>query len=438
MEGPIQGTLLYLARNRSGLHSVVWVVEKDKFASPMRPVSEELFNGLLRAKNAEMLLDAIRELGVLTTERLIFKKERRRLFDVSGFKRHLEKMLPSDVSMLHKETFLYPFCQDARLKECEDAPNPVGLFDVIGADIPLGNMRAAERAVAGYDAFSNGLRDVLERCNDDTHVVYCEPLQDWMIVRNMLSLASQLYYLANAPETMNAPLSSLCRVRHYDEVKYLKRPAFALPIAFNTTGRLKRQLDPGLIWDALQENYAKASPLFCSGIEVPENQKWLGAIKNRHFWSQIIQDEDVLFLSAYQVEATYVGREVSGDTEWQALYMVVVPKMEKGVVAETERDMADRLFYDIERAFFTGPDGIRGRRLCGWGRGDVSESDGDSLMGFKSLMGALWDKVFHHRAVGFVTCRNCGNTVLRTTKGKRSLYCSDSCRSAAAHAQARN
>ena len=435
MEGPMQGTLLFLARNRSGLHSVVWVLEKDKFVSPMLPVSEESFDGLLRAKNAEMLLDSIRGLGALTTEETVFKKEGKRLYSISDFKRRLPKMKSSDAAMLYKETFLYPFCQEGEPGDPESERRSLGLFEELGADVSLGNMQAAIRAAARYDAFSNGIHDVLDKCDDSSHVVYCEPLQDWMLVRNLLSLAAQLYYWANTPEAKDSPLSALSHVRRYETVKYLKRPAFALPISFNTAGRLRSHANLARMWDAVLENYAKANPLFCSGIETPRDQKYLNALKHLHFWSQISKDENVLFLSAYQVEGTYIGKEASREAKWQAMYMVIVPRMRDGIVMESERDMADRLFYDIERAFFTGPNGVRAHRLCGWGRGDVNESDGDSLMGYKSLMGALWHRIFHHRAVGFVTCRNCGNTVLRTTKGKRSLYCSDSCRSAAAHAQ---
>lgn len=426
-----------MARNRSGLHSAIWVLEKGKFTSPLRPVSEELFDGLLRAKNAEMLLGAIGKLGVLTTEEVVFKKEGKRLFSISAFRRQLEKMEPSDAATLYQETFLYPFCQEGGMGSSASGRESLDLFDDLGSDVPLGNMKAALRAVANYDAFANGLQSVLEECSDDTHVVYCEPLQDWMLVRNLLSLASQLYVLANSSETESMPLSALRHARRYERVKPLKRPAFALPIAFNSARRLRGRSDASRVLDAFQENYAKANPLLCSGVETPREQKGVKGIPRVSFWSQIIQDENVLFLSAYQMEATHVGREGEKDAKWQALYMLVVPKMEGGAVVESERDMADRLFYDIERAFFTGPDGLRRPRLCGRRSDEASESDGDSLMGYKALMGALWDRIFHHRAVGFVTCRNCGNTVLRTTKGKRSLYCSDSCRSIAGHAQMR-
>lgn len=255
--------------------------------------------------------------------------------------------------------------------------------------------------------------------NEDECVVLVEHLQDWMMLRNSLSLAARLLGQIE-DDTMEVSLVD-AGFRHQDNTR-LKQSMYIIPFKYNTF--FAKKFAPVKSQD----------PLFCSMVNeeiVKTNFAGLGNVY-KHCLEK--DRSDTYFITKPQATQEYpslvkelfsMERESS---EEQTLYLCVEDN-------GTQLDMAKRVVSSFAIAFRklrekesskSGKD----EELLGWEYDPSGEFEklASPRIVARSFVSGLFYQLIYHPGKRITICGECGNAVLSREQGTRNKYCSDSCR----------
>lgn len=491
----ITGGKLFIARNKeTGLHELVWVIPSmlaepegyyasiltnpsvkelrdqskasnaaldEHYVSPMANPSVKDLDGLLRASNAEQFIMAISRLRPQFWRAEDLSRLGRRILPAERFAKRYETVMGlPDADMLRRETVLSPFSAEW---ECDAEKRKLAFS-------PATNKRAAERIIEKA-AVSVELIDLLDSVAGVRYSVFIEPLQEWLFTRSLLWIAATFYSLSHeivglGEEEALAEIEKRSVFRVVPENGILERKCLVAPFLFNpyyrTESMVKRLVDSARGVDGM------VNPLRSAVTEKPSELKGVKGLLGLHFYTSLEQCESVLFMTKQQaLKPVSTSRDTettrhdvrpvaieANERTWERRGFERV-EVEK---AETEKDQRKRttrrsddefefvvipidgtktiaevlsgVIQGIHHGFAAGPGGSWECALDAKSS-RKKEVHGMNIFGFNSIPAALWEVLTHHQGYGFVVCANCGNTVLISTRGAKSRYCSNSCRSAA-------
>lgn len=370
------GRRLYVARSKSSGNVVlVWLVpisqleEGGELSTPCRAVTVDELNGLLYARSAEDLLDAIGSLRPLTWG----DGDDASLGGAWAPGDRAASMLDKELcgasaASLVKEVVLPPYAQKG----------------VIGLPCHVREVPGAKRAVARY-GLDDDLLELLRSDEASSFAVRLETLRSWVFVRN-------LAYMACAAICAYSLVAGLTE----DEAEKAIEERTSLSIVPEGVLSTKRLLGMPVAVEAgspdrpFRAPFPDADPRYDRLLLEGPGRLSLVRSEDGSDWD----GEKVVFA------ATAVGPD---RTALEAL---------SGVVRE------------IGRLFTTGPKGT-------WSYGlPVNDVEGDDkrALGFWSVPAALWETVCHHRAHRLVMCERCSRVVLIANSGRKARWCSPSCK----------
>lgn len=277
--------------------------------------------------------------------------------------------------------------------------------------------------IADYGYGNEGLEDWAEAVLDDGRVIVVEHLQDWMTLRNSLTLCGRL--LAQLQDGNHAPLED-AGFYHRNNSR-LKDDFYIIPFKFNAffarasaDWEEKDPLYNSLVTEGkLSSRYKFIDDLRGAFPDPSESDVFLVARPTA------TQEYDSFFASKRREPADktlYLMVRNSGDQEAMA---------KKVILAFTE---AFRGLEDWEQGM-RGKEGRRGTgRPLGWAydaMGAFAKLDEARELPL-SFPSALWHRLLYHHAQALVICSHCKNAILSSEQGTRREYCSDTCRVQAA------
>lgn len=379
---------LYVARDaRSGMHSFVRDAENSGTSRPSCSPSIDLVNELLMAKNVESLADAAERLGPMF---LGGDDLDSRTLDWRAL-----RALPSSPDDLLAECFFDPYARRTG--------NDPWAFERSGNVARL----AASRVVESRD-FCSTYSGALGSGGGASLVV--EPLQDWILLRNLLSITLRLGALLREGNGDSGTLlegAGFSRVgrRSFHSKLSIDSPGYAIPVMFNPFFREGKVVancpssDGRAAWP-LYERIAKSETRHAVGgldIEV-------GSLRG---------SDSIKFVSVVRaVDSTGEAPSRwlrSGEARWT--YLVIVGEEGKG-----QKALADSFLNAVDSQLYRPTLSFSGRMMA-----EVSVCAPD-------LPTALWGIVRNHPNHYLLTCENCHRTVFSTTQGPNRRFCSDSCR----------
>lgn len=321
--------------------------------------------------------------------------------------------------LLESETYISPFFH-VSISDMLMTGTPRAFF-------PRGSRPAASRAIDRFGISDNFFEE--SEWNDDDFLVCVEPLQDWIFVRNALSISANLYTLltsdfAQCPDANERGLLSRTMFEYAPFGDVFSGQYLAAPISFK--GSFDFWVSPHKDYNAKEiEDYDKdINPLKFfvtkSSSEPVRQSPYLYLHRVLKGFSNVVITTQTPIETVFGAHRAIVPDRILSD------YIVLFPGR-----SQSARDVLADAFHAMHQAIFSGPNGlwedqfVFGDELAGLG---LSEEDGGSLLGYKSLLPALWNGMIHHRGHKLITCETCGNTVLASTRGLPPKYCSTACR----------
>lgn len=378
-----------LAYKSTGQHVVLRAFTKDEVSETPETVNPDSFNRLVLSKNFLSFMQSIDELGIIS--RKGFTKKDKRILTV-GEVRELDtrgELLSTSIDRLSDEVYF-------------DSASPY-----------KHNASALKKMSVAYDYESTEFLKSISKFKDDDFVVM-ELMQDWVDLRNSLSLTSRvLGHLINPPikragrelsdgfnGLLEAGFSQAPLERSLFEQfgipysffdKYHQQ--YHIMIGFNTffaKGEpLKRM--PG-ITSPLEFK----APLLFSVLNTDE-PKWATALKT---------SQRINYLTAQEAKGRKQGK---GDT---ATYLSI------GDAGEDWRQLAREMVIAMMQAYMKPEIDIE-NIFSGNGYPDIVHT---------SLIEALWYQLLYPKKHELIVCQNCGNAALAAKQGMSKVWCSDSCR----------
>lgn len=382
MGGPQKG--LYIAKDqRSGMHSFVRVAPSAGMPdSPCNP-SINSVNDLLMAKNVESLADAAEQLGPMF---LRGNSLRLRTLDRDDF-----RALVSSPDDLLAECFFDPYA-----KRSDDDP---WAFERSGNTARLAVSRAVENRdfCSKYPNVSSG---------EGRAPLIVEPLQDWVLLRNLLSVTLRVGALLREEARSSGTLledAGFSRVgrRTFSSKLVIDSPGYAIPVMFNPFFR------PGSVTgNDLAYNADATCPLYGRIAEV--RMGLFGASIGVLRGCNVIK-----FATGSQAEAARGSFKPRKNRPKEAKWMYLVIENREGV---GQGELADVLLNALDSQLYRPHLSYSGKMME-----EVSVCSYD-------LPTALWGLVRDHPSHYLSTCENCQRTVFSTNQGPSRRFCSDACR----------
>ena len=381
---------LYVAKDKkSGMHALVRVVQREELDAPLSGVDIERANALLMARDPESLVEAAAALGPMfartgdLAERSLTVEE---ALEATG-----KRLLRSDSKALLAECFFDPYATSAE----------AGGIMFEGTGRP--QKASADRVVESYDYC--GANPDLARLGNHFQVLV-EPLQDWVLLRNLLSITLRLggtLRKLGSPETVleDAGFSKVER-RTLDAKLVIDAPGFAIPVMFNPYFR-----EGNLLLNDIRFDASATWPLYGRIAEVRKGRYGMSSV------GTLRGCDTIKFVTGPQAEAVPGSLESRKLRPDEARWMYLVIENKGG---ESQKELADLLLSSLDRQLY-------GPRLSYSGN-SMSEVLVDSY----DLPTALWGLVRSHPNHYLMTCENCHRTVFSTTQGPNRRFCSDSCR----------
>lgn len=377
--------------NEATLHTLVRRCQASELGGDYTGIDYEILNDFFRAKDVRALALAVGKLPPLY-----------------GGKGGVEAHLRSPESLTNS---LASPVEERLLGECYFDPT------ARAGDAPWSfteTARVARSAV--HDVAANyALPSTKDDAFFDGDCLYeTEPLHDWLLLRNLLSIAMRIY--ATAAGKTEDGLDDLLLEVGFSPVSPTSRAArsnmgadgYVIPVAYNpffSRPAIDMRWDDKVVW-----------PLLSSLVETDESawERFAGFSHPRHLKGF----PDVRLLTSVQADQARASLAlkkavVSAADKWMYLALI----SESG---ETQKSVADRFLRALDAVF--------GSSLisCGGEQGAenliISHPD--------NLPSALWAIVKDHPGRFLLRCRRCDKTIFATTSGGPTRFCSTSCRTA--------
>lgn len=385
---------VYVAKSKETFsHYLLRIVPSDRVDRMPDGELPKLVNGLSGAKSHKQLLRVIDGCCLL--------------FGTAGSERQPNRVMTADECLKALESQFAP-------TDAKKLTEEMFLYSPRGAYATRANNGKVSPVASSNDAYSCGLTKDLEKCGDDERVIV-EPVQDWMTVRNTLSLAASLLAKVEAEGQDSTVLEDSGFLR-FEQNAY-GSPVLAAPIKYHTFfGRDYA----GHFWKASELNLGDLDYLYSLYYKGGHSAKG----KNQP--CVLGSDGDVFIATRYL--ATQNGISILDALRLPVeanrnLYLCV---KERG----SQVDMAKRILEALWDATQNRLRDLDGRPLgITTDESCLFDPDADSLA-FRqhSLISRLWSAVFLHGGRSLVACKYCGCGVLGSKKGPAREFCSDSCR----------
>ena len=382
MGGP-RGNLYIAKDRRSGMHSFVRMATNDAPSAPMCRPSIDSVNDLLMSKSVESLADAAEKLGPMF---LAGDDFRSRILAGSDF-----QPLASVSDELLAECFFDPYA-----RQVGDDP---WVFERSGNAARL----AASRAVEERDLCSK-LSDASGDIRRGRFIV--EPLQDWILLRNLLSIVLRIGALLREVDGDSSTLledAGFSRVerRSFSSKLAIDSPGYAIPVMYNSFFRKGSIFENDIKFD-LNATY----PLYGRIAEI----RWgrlgasIGVLRGC---------ESIKIATGPQADAVPGSFEPRRLRREEAKWMYLVIENREGI---GQGELADVLLNALDSQLYRPALSFSGKMME-----EVSVCSYD-------LPTALWGLVRDHPTHYLSTCENCRRTVFSTNQGPSRRFCSDACR----------
>lgn len=386
--------------SRQGVHFVLRVVAKERVGWDGRVECVGMLNDLLTTKTPSRLLKAIDDMPSL--------------YPGGSFA---------------GERYAYAFSEAAgkfakRFAECDE--------DLLKAELWLDSARGlrADSArvtqfVKEYGTNGEGFLDSLRMRNAADCMVLAERLQDWMTLRNSLSVCARLLGQLEG----NGPSVSLEDAGfRLEDNKLLGGEHYLLPFKFNTFYALRGSGK----WEKQDPLFATMAPAAKRGVELgstgrvyanypdPRNNDVFFAaypVATQDYPASASELFEKIFMSGRREPAKKTHYFLVRNTGDQA-------QMAKGVV-----NVFTSAFRNLE-----DPGSARRKpgevRNLGWMYDEAGEFEklAQPRLVPQSLASALWYRLVYHPVMKISVCKFCGNAVVSREQGTPKAYCTDTCR----------
>ncbi|MDO4539352.1 MAG: hypothetical protein Q4B54_14395 [Coriobacteriales bacterium] len=395
-------THVMVARDRrAGMNSLVRAIQPWELGRTVSPASPDQVNALMMAKTPLSLVEAAEELGPLRSRREDLEMERKPLLLTAEQMRSLVEdgtLGMPDPQRLADECVLDPFwhiSDDGRLER--DGRNPIG---------DSRKVTSSRGPATSFDIFGPPLAG-------DTRLFAIEPLQDWVLLRNLLSVSMRLAGIARREARgdyddgkgilEHAGFAEVGRTSLSSWLAIEAKHAWVLPLAFNPWFR-----EGGIIANDLRYPTSFMHPLLDRLFELRRGKAGLGTYRALRGSGKGAGDIRVLTASA--ANATDVAATPRGKApqETRMLYLALQ--------GDDQKALADALLRSLDALLNT-----EDLRYTGYEIGGIP-------MDHRDAAGALWATFLRHEGRYLMTCRQCGRTVLSTTQGNAREFCTDTCR----------
>lgn len=388
-------------RRLGGQHVVLRICRGSELTGDFDDVSVDGLNGLLLSKNFLQLMEAIESLGPISAEKLNSPTAKAALADDER-----ERVVPAGEV---RELF-----RSGELSEPDaERLGEEAYLEYLGNGTV--NKSAMRKMVQRYDATGNGFISRLDTCSEGD-AVSIELVQDWMDLRNNLTLAARVKgFMLNPPEldgVLAERLSSDPLLAAGFERAPLKRGLLSQAGSnykcFADYGMQYRRLCAFNTYFARDEETlgSKIGSMFLSlGCQAPLLQSrlttergWITSLKGSHVVNYLSIPLATNFEEGKERKQNYLS------------------------VCFNEGDDPK----DVAKSYL-------GALLMGWLQPEIDKSscyseDGQVRLRRRNLVDALWSYVLFPGDYEIAICKNCGNAFLRSGKGRVKIWCSDSCR----------
>lgn len=376
---------------RNGQHVILRAYSKNEAKETPQAVTPESFNRFILSKNLLMLMESIDELGIMFSHPIFDNKKEKRINSVEEIRKAIAKgeFEPVREDRLSEEIYM-------------DSATPY-----------KHNASALKKMAASYDYLITDFPAALKEFESED-IVVIELVQDWMELRNSLSVTARvLGYLLNPPKKVAGKellgdFNGLIEAGF--ERRSLKRNKLSnLSIPYDFFKKYKHQYQITIVFNTffakdagvkgfaqvVLDTYKEKAPLHWSVLS--DDKGWSSALKASH---------RVNFLTApvakyYQQEKGDKNQYLCiGDNgeDWRLLAKELVEAMVKTYM----KPKVDSDSWFNEEGY---PEVVR-----------------------SSLMEALWYQLIYPKNYELVICQNCGNAALAAKRGMSKVWCSDACR----------
>lgn len=389
---------IYIARDgKSGKHVLIRILAADDIGADYPPVDPDSFNELMMARDARSLVLAAQNLGPMfateddLADRIFIPGELQR-----GIAGEMD-LVPSDPGGLLSECYFDPYAE------------PVGTDGVGYREIGRTGKKAARDLIDGFDFLKAENLSYL----DSQFRAVVEPVHDWVIARNLLSIVLRiggLYRAGADPKT----ILEAARFRKVEPSVLKGRFAmgsaacFAIPVAYDPFYRT----DILSIADAPLD-IRKAWPLYADLVDIgrPSTQP---AVDHR------LKGEGngfVRFLTSHKAMKADATDRKGRPEEDRWCYLVVSSDIGGKPVKDQIR-IANRLLQAFDGRLFQPRLAYSGAKMA-----EVAPEQKP-----RNILEAMWLLARNHPDRYLLTCRRCMRAVLSGTQGGERSFCSNSCR----------
>jgi hypothetical protein len=379
---------LYLARQENGLHVLIRIFPKEVFNQNFCATPKEV-NKLLESKNILSLLKAIEQFGPLLTCALV-ESENTRFYPIEKLSDDpIRDMGLSSVhlpSLIRETVFELP---------CES-----------GEHVYL-----TRKVSKKYGIDREGFNDDLSE-HTSSEVVVIEPLQEWLFLRNTLSLFGRIIYARQENTFCDTMLESIGFERRSN--RKLKTDVFAIPFQFNTwfatNNTTKNLIHPlttsperhcPLLWRIFTKSFKDT------------NDSFIGRLLkgDAHF---VLKDSpDILILTAPQATGRRASVINNKNYEDKRLYLAI---REDG---RSQIELSEHLIISFIKHFIDDFSLIDAQSVFD---GNRSYSPTPS-----NLAAACWMTLVNHPGYYLIRCKACGSVVFASDVGRERIFCSNAC-----------
>lgn len=380
---------LYLAKDkRSNMHSFVRSTSEKLLSGEVFSPPADAVNDLLMSRSIESLANAAERLGPMF--------RRGKDYEHRLMRGGRPRLLPSNSEDLLWECFFDPYA--TRVESGSPA------FERSGNTA----RRAAARVIESRDFCKCEGDDPTPDGRPDLIV---EPLQDWVLLRNLISVALRLGGTLRTTKSRDTLLEDVGFSKMGRRTLMSKlatdSPGFALPVMFNPFFRGGASRDGAKKLQNITFDAKATWPLYLSITEIKSRYLGLANV------ASLRGCDSIKFVTGPQAEAPDGSFEPIETRPEESRWMYLVIEDRDG---SSQAELADMLLNALERQLY------RPHLSC------VGVSMAEVAVESYDLPTALWGMVREHPGHYLLTCENCRRTIFATNQGPDRRFCSDACR----------